>query len=67
LEEYGLTVFEYRVLRKTVVPTSEKEIDWWRKLQKVGIYGLYSTINIIMVTKSRNMCFSGTWSNKYWM
>jgi hypothetical protein len=59
LEEYGLAVFKYRMLGKPFVPTSEKETARWRKLHKVEIYGLYSRLNVIMVTKSRNVCWSG--------
>jgi hypothetical protein len=57
-EEHRLRVFENRVLRKISGP-KRKEDRSWRKLHNDELHGLYSSPNIVRVTKSRRMRWVG--------
>jgi hypothetical protein len=48
-------VFENRVLRRIFGPKRDEETGEWRRLHKEELTDLYSTPNIIRVTKSRRM------------
>jgi hypothetical protein len=53
-EEHRLRVFEKRVLRRIFGP-KRKEDGWWRKLHNDELHSMYSSPNIVRVTKSRKM------------
>jgi hypothetical protein len=53
-EEYRLTVFENRVLRKIFGPKREEDGSW-RKLHNDELHSLYSSPNIVRMIKSRRM------------
>jgi hypothetical protein len=53
-EEYRLSVFEKRMLRRIFVP-KKKEDGPWRKLRNDELHSLYSSPNIVKVIKSRRM------------
>jgi hypothetical protein len=57
-EEHRLRVFENRVLRKTFGPKREKDGSW-RKLHNDELHSLYSSLNIVRVSKSRRMRWAG--------
>jgi hypothetical protein len=57
-EEHRLRVFENRVLRKIFGPKRE-EGGSWRKLHNDELHSLYSSPNIVRVTKSRRMRWAG--------
>ena len=52
-EECRIRVFENKVLRMTFGPKRDEVIGELRKLHKEELYALYSSRNIIRVTKSR--------------
>jgi hypothetical protein len=52
-EEHRLRVFENRVLRKIFGPKRDEVTGGWRKLHNDELHGLYSSPNIIRMTKSR--------------
>jgi hypothetical protein len=52
-EEQTLRVFEDRVLRRIFGPKSDE--DRWRKLHNDELHNLYSSPNIVRVTKLRKM------------
>jgi hypothetical protein len=53
-EEYRLTVFENRVLRRIFGPKREEDGSW-RKLHNYELHSLYSSPHIVRVIKSRRM------------
>jgi hypothetical protein len=52
-------VFENRVLRRMFEPKREEVEGYWRRLQNEELRNLYSSPNIIRVTKSRWMRWVG--------
>jgi hypothetical protein len=54
-EEHGLRVFENKALRKTFWLKMEKITGEWRRLHNGELYALYTTPNLIRVTKSRRI------------
>jgi hypothetical protein len=54
-EEYRLTVFEDRVLRRIFGPKRDEVTEDWRKLHNEELHNLYSWPNIIRMMKSRRM------------
>jgi hypothetical protein len=56
-EEHKLRVFESRVLR--IFGLKRKEDGSWRKLHNGELHSLYSSPNIVRVTKSRRIRWAG--------
>ena len=54
-EERRETVFENRVLSIIFGPTKDEVTGEWRKLRNEELNDLYSTPNIVRVTKTRRM------------
>jgi hypothetical protein len=54
-EEHRLRVFEKRVLRITFRPKKDEVIGGWRKLHNEEFHNLYSSLNIIRMTKACRM------------
>jgi hypothetical protein len=52
-EEHTLRVFENRVLRKIFGPKTDEATGQWRRLPNEELYDLYSSPNIIRVSKLR--------------
>jgi hypothetical protein len=48
-------MFENRVLRKILGPKRDGVTGEWRKLHNEELYNLYSSPNVILVTKSRRI------------
>jgi hypothetical protein len=59
LEEHGLRVFENRVPRRILGPNEVELTEDWRKLHDVELHNLYSSPNIIRMSKSRTMRWVG--------
>jgi hypothetical protein len=57
-EEHRLRVFENRVLRRIFGP-ERGENRSWRKLHNDEFHGLYSSLNIVRMIKSRRMRWTG--------
>jgi hypothetical protein len=57
-EEHRLRDFENRVLRRIFGPKREEDGSW-RKLHIDELRSLYSSLNIVMVIKSRCMRWAG--------
>jgi hypothetical protein len=57
-EERRLRIFENRVLRKIFGPKREEDGSW-RRLYNYELHGLYSSLNIVRVIKSRRMRWAG--------
>jgi hypothetical protein len=57
-EEHRLRVSETRVLRRIFGPKREEDGSW-RKLHNDELHSLYSSPNIVRVTKSRRMRWAG--------
>ena len=55
LMKIGVKVYEKRVLRNIFGPMREEVIGEWRRLPNKELYDLYSSPNIIRVTKSKRM------------
>jgi hypothetical protein len=53
-EEHRLRVFQNRVLRRIFGPKREEDGSW-RKLHTDELHGLYSSLNIVRVIKTRSM------------
>jgi hypothetical protein len=58
-EEHRLRVFENRVLRRIFGPKRDHVTGDWRKLHNEGLHNLYSSPNIIRMSKSRRMRWAG--------
>ena len=58
-EERKLRVFENRVLRKIFGPRRDEVTGEWRRLHNEEVNDLYSSPNIVRVTKSRRMRWAG--------
>jgi hypothetical protein len=58
-EEYGLRVFENRVLRRIFGPKRNEVTGEWRKLLNEELNDLYFSHNIVRVIKSRRMRWVG--------
>jgi hypothetical protein len=58
-EEHRLWVFENRVLRGIFGPKRDGVTGEWRRLHNEELNDLYSSPNIILVTKSRKMRWAG--------
>jgi hypothetical protein len=58
-EEQRLRVFEHRVVRRIFGPKRDEVTMEWRRLHKEEINALYSSRNMIRVTKSRMMRWTG--------
>ena len=54
-EDRRLRVFENRVLRSIFGPKRDEVAEEWRKLHNKALHDLYSSSNIIRVSKSRRM------------
>jgi hypothetical protein len=54
-KEYGLRVFENRVLRRIFGPKKDKMVGGWRKLHNEKLNNLYSSPSIIRLIESRRM------------
>jgi hypothetical protein len=52
-------VFENRLLRRRVGPKRDEATEDWRKLHNKELHKLYSSPNIIRMTKSRRMRWAG--------
>jgi hypothetical protein len=57
-EEHRLRVLENRVLRRIFGPKREEDVSW-RKLHNDELHSLYSSLNIVMLIKSRRMRWEG--------
>jgi hypothetical protein len=57
-EEHSRRVSENRVLRRIFGPKREEDGSW-RKLHNDELHNLYSSPNIVWVTKSRRMSWAG--------
>jgi hypothetical protein len=60
-EEYRLRVFENRVLGKISGPKRD-EVIGWRELHNEEFHNLYSSLNIIVMMKSKMM----RWARHLW-
>jgi hypothetical protein len=58
-EEQRLSVFENRVLRRTLGPKRDEATGEWRRLHNEGLNALYSSPNIVRVINSRRMRWAG--------
>jgi hypothetical protein len=59
MEEYGLRVFENRVLWKICRPKRDEVTGEWRRLLKEELHDLCSSPNVIRVMKLRRMRWDG--------
>jgi hypothetical protein len=58
-EEWRLRVFENRLLRRIFRPKRDEVTGEWIGLHNEELYALYSSTNIIRVTKSRRLRWAG--------
>jgi len=58
-EERKLRVFENMVLRRMIGPRRDEVMGEWRRLNNEELIDLYSSPNIVRVTKSRRMRWAG--------
>jgi hypothetical protein len=63
--EHRLRVFENRVLRRIFEPKRGAITGEWRKLRNEELNGIYSSPNVIRVTKSRRMRTAGHVAHKW--
>jgi hypothetical protein len=54
-EEYRLSVFVKRVLRRISGPRRDETTGYWRKLHNEQLHNLYSSPSIIRTIKSRRI------------
>jgi hypothetical protein len=54
-----MRVLENRVLRRIFEPKKDEVTGGWRKLHNEELHNLYSSLNIIMMIKSRRMRWAG--------
>jgi len=54
-EKYSVRVFENRVLRIIFLPKRDDVTGKWTRLYKEEVHDLYSSPNMIQMTKSRRM------------
>jgi hypothetical protein len=57
-EQYGLRVFQNRVLRRIFEPKGDEIIEGWRKLNNEELHNMYFSPNIIRTMKSRMMSWA---------
>jgi hypothetical protein len=58
-EEHRLRVFENRMLRRIFGLKRDEVTKIWRKLHNEELHNLYSSPNVIRMTKSRHMSRAG--------
>jgi hypothetical protein len=58
-EEYRLSVFGNRMLRKIFEPKTDELVLGWRNLHNEELHNLYSLPNIIRMIKLRRVRWSG--------
>jgi len=58
-EERRLRVFENRVLRRVFGPKRDEVTGEWRKLRNEELNDLYCSLNIVRVSKTRRMRWTG--------
>jgi hypothetical protein len=58
-EEHRLRLFENRVLRRICGSKRDEVTGEWRRLHNEELYDLYSSVNIILVMKSRRRRWAG--------
>ena len=58
-EERRLKVFENRVLRRVFGPKRDEVTGEWRKLRNEELNDLYCSLNIVRVSKTRRMRWTG--------
>jgi hypothetical protein len=58
-EEYGLRVFENRVLREIFGPKRDEMMGGWRELYNEDLHDLYSSPSIIGIMESKRMRWAG--------
>jgi hypothetical protein len=58
-EEYGLRVFENRVLRNVFGPKMDEVTGKWRRLHKEERHDMHFSPNVIRVNKPRKMRWTG--------
>jgi hypothetical protein len=58
-EEHTLRVFENRMLREIFRPKRDDITGGWRKLHNEKVHSLYSSPNVIRITKLRTMRCAG--------
>jgi hypothetical protein len=63
-EEYRLSVFENRVLRRIFGLKRDEVTGEWRKLHNVELHDLYSSRSIIGIIRSRRMRWVGHMAQK---
>jgi hypothetical protein len=54
-----LRVFENRVLRRIFGPKRDEVTGGWKKLHNEELHGLYSSLSIVRVIKTRRMRWAG--------
>jgi hypothetical protein len=58
-EQYGLRIFENRLLSRIFGPKRDEVIREWRRLHNKELYALYSSPDIIRVIKLRRLRWAG--------
>ena len=57
-DEFRLRVFENRILRRIFEPKSSDNREW-KRLHNEELHGLYRSLNIVSVIKSRRLRLAG--------